>query len=230
MSQHVSEFIPKVVSESIEPAPPANPKLGQDGKPVINSPERCAKFFSFNRRLGTADETQMTQMVVEATRFIRAMQEKCAPYWLSLIGSSGTGKTHLARRIYRWHQECSLVRDGMNAEGSEIIYAREWCRWPELAALLQANDGFGQLHDIRVAKFAVLDEVGGEFDKTGHATNCLSRILCGRVGKWTVITSNLTMDDVEKLDARIASRMIRDGSVVVDVNAEDYALWKKKNP
>jgi hypothetical protein len=37
------------------------------------------------------------------------------------------------------------------------------------------------------------------------------------------------MADVQRdIDTRISSRMIRDGSVVLDIQAEDYCLLKEK--
>ena len=51
-------------------------------------------------------------------------------------------------------------------------------------------------------------------------------LLNSRLGRWTVITSNVNLQGIaEDIDGRIASRMIRGGSVVVEVDdARDYPL------
>jgi len=49
-------------------------------------------------------------------------------------------------------------------------------------------------------------------------------LLDKRMGKWTFITSNLTMERFAELDNRIASRLIRDHNKVLQIVTTDYAL------
>ena len=59
-------------------------------------------------------------------------------------------------------------------------------------------------------------------------TKKLYNLLNAREGKFTVITANLTLEDFnQQMDARIASRLIRNGSVVVDVIAEDFNMRER---
>lgn len=186
-----------------------------------------AKFLKFDLREGTPHQLQMEKLVTECALFCKRMRDGAKPYWLSLLGTSGAGKTYLAKRIFRWHRECGQFNDTAEQQRGlpEVVYAREWCWWPEMAGLLKGNEGYGWLHDVESATFTVFDEIGAELDKSGHVTNRLSNALGSRVGKWTIITSNQSLGSIDRdLDARVASRMIRDGSVVVEVNVPDYAL------
>lgn len=70
----------------------------------------------------------------------------------------------------------------------------------------------------------VLDDIGSEYG-TDYTRSKLYEFLSEREGKWTVITANLSLEQIgEKMDTRIASRMIRGDSVVVDVNVPDFNL------
>lgn len=160
-------------------------------------------------------------------RFCNEVKRKDAPRWLTFLGASGNGKTYLAKRIWRWFKSGDQFA-GAVAKGDdgrdEIVYPGQWCFWPQLAAELQANAGYDRLDELKRERFVVLDEIGADRDVNGHVKDCLARVLSARVGKWTVITSNKTMEEIANIDQRIASRMIRDGSEVVQVEVRDYFL------
>lgn len=83
------------------------------------------------------------------------------------------------------------------------------------------------MSELASERFVVFDELGADRDPSGHIRDCLARTLCSRVGKWTIITSNKTLEQIgADIDTRIASRMIRDGSEVVEVELTDYSLRK----
>ncbi len=151
------------------------------------------------------------------------------PRWLSLLGDSGTGKTYLASRIHRWAMDHAPLRT--RTVDGEIQFATDWCRWPELAEQLQANGGHTYFDQIKSTQLLFIDDIGQSLDKTGFITGKLSTLLSARVGKWTVITANLPLREVAaKIDTRVASRMVRDKNVVVNVEAMDYALRTTPRP
>lgn len=153
------------------------------------------------------------------------MKEGDAPYWLSLLGTSGAGKTYLSKRVYDWHRDQTQFDIGNFESGEEVVMAREWVNWSVFAGALQANGGRERMEDLKSAKFVVIDEIGADRDPNGHVRDCLARICSARVGKWTLITSNRSLSAIATtIDQRVASRMIRDNSVVVDVDMPDYAL------
>jgi len=169
-------------------------------------------------------------MLTEVARFVRGMKDGVRPFWLSLLGTSGTGKTYLAKRIWKWYlqsdlAEAAIVIDHWGRE--EVFYPGQFCYWPSVSAKLSCGEGYDILDELAREKFVVFDEIGSDRDPSGNIRNCLAQTLCSRVGKWTLITSNKTLAQVgADIDTRIASRMVRDGSRVKVVKLPDYSLWK----
>jgi len=160
-------------------------------------------------------------MVVEAAEFKRKFEDESSrPTWLSFVGSSGTGKTFLAESVYGYARMCD-----------NLIYHRSLLSgvtkrfWPKLVTKLRDQE-FWQIDDLADANFVFLDEIAVEHDPSGFAKDKLCELLSRRVGKWTLLTSNLSLEKLGEMDARIPSRMIRDGSVAVDCSTTDYSLRK----
>lgn len=185
------------------------------------------KWFKFN----TCGDKQLVRMLEDAVRFCRAIELGKKPYWLSFLGTSGAGKTLLAKGIHRWVQTSRVLHSRINGYSNEIEYPDEFVYWPDLANQLQQGQGRAWCSDIaKCRQFVVLDDIGAIKDSTGFSTNQLSVLLGQRVGKWTVITANLDMAGISsQIDTRVASRMIRDGSQVVDVKVKDYSLRNIEN-
>lgn len=217
--KHVSEVVPAVLQNIIEPPPKR-----QDA-PI----DFLQRFFAFELRDGPQDwngrpvRPQLIAMMQATYHFIEDVKERKPPRWLSLLGWPGAGKTYLARKVWNWYRRSDLFRAKM--VNDEAVYPGQWCNWPEMAGELSGNEGYGTLEDLQTETLVVLDEIGADRDRHGHVRDCLGRLCSLRVNKWTVITSNLSLGDVQRhLDTRIASRMMRDGSVVVDVEVPDFAL------
>jgi len=95
--------------------------------------------------------------------------------------------------------------------------------WPKLLSELR-NREYHRIDDLAEANFVFLDELSVEHDPSGFGRDKLCELLSRRIGKWTLITSNLTLQKLADIDTRISSRMIRDRSVVVEVTTTDFAL------
>ena len=67
---------------------------------VISANTAAASKWDFGFQ--TFGEAKLCEMLGAAEDFIRDMAIATAPRWLSLLGRSGTGKTHLARSITRF--------------------------------------------------------------------------------------------------------------------------------
>lgn len=185
--------------------------------------EVWAKWFKFE----TFNDPQLIAILEAGARFVRSIKNGEAPHWLSLVGTSGAGKTFLAKRIHRWVRECSELK--AECRNGELIYGDDYVSWPDLAKALQANGGREWIHEITRTKFVTLDDIGAVRDTSGFVTGELSVLLGQRVGKWTVITSNLNLEQIsERVDNRVASRMIRDGNVVIDVDVLDFSLRRQR--
>lgn len=75
----------------------------------------------------------------------------------------------------------------------------------------------------------MLDDLGASRDKTGYTGECLFRLCNARVGKFTLFTTNLDLKGIsERIDPRIASRLIRDGNEFKAITAGDYAIRQHK--
>lgn len=146
------------------------------------------------------------------------------PYTLTMCGRSGCGKTHMMRNAYR------VIL------GNTQKIARMWT-WSALLSALKVEDAGFIMYTLGEVDFVFIDDIGAE-NISGDFTRGLScAVLCDlldrREGKWTMFSSNLTLSEIAKTyDARIASRLIRNGGVICDMtDAEDYALreWRARN-
>ena len=146
------------------------------------------------------------------------------PYWLSFVGSSGAGKTHLARKITEWFK-VNLLGTSFIPKPSHISRRdyrfRTWQK-----ALGQIYDqNYGVVEALSEEWLAVIDDIGAEHDPRKFGVSKLLEILDRRRDKWTVLTSNLLVPEIaEHLDTRLASRLIRDGSKVVQITCRDFNL------
>ena len=185
-----------------------------------------AKWASFDLSRGRPDEiAQLTRMLHAVARFASEMKRGCRPRWLSLLGPSGAGKTYLAKRVWYWAKESGILKGRVVTmdEGDQIIYPGRWCHWPRIASNMSEN--YGAINDMHSEQFVCLDEIGADRDPSGLVRDKLATMLCARVDRWTLVTSNKTLEQVATdIDTRVASRMIRDGSEVVEIDVRDYAL------
>lgn len=185
--------------------------------------DKWIKIFKFDIAGPPDERAQLRRMIKQCARFIDDIRTGQKPRWLSLLGRSGSGKTFAARTIWDWYKQSphwgEQFTDGLNAG--------RFCDWPDVAWHLQQNEWTGMLDDIAQERVVVIDEIGADRDKNGHVRDCLARLCSKRVGKWTVFTSNMTIDEIEThIDQRVSSRMQRDGSVVVELNVRDYFVRK----
>lgn len=131
------------------------------------------------------------------------------PVNLVICGNSGTGKTHTAFSLYRW------ARNYSGRVGAVV----DCFSWPEACESI-AEGFYGVVHDMIAADFLVLDDIGAETDKykSGIMLDKLCQVLSRREQEFTVITTNIGMENWEsKLDVRVTDRLIRN-SVVVDLS------------
>jgi DNA replication protein DnaC len=95
--------------------------------------------------------------------------------------------------------------------------------WPELLNELRDGKAYERVSDMaKKWPLLVLDEIGASRDTTGYAGEQLYTLLARREKKWTVITTNLSMQELGVLDNRIASRCFRNDGIVVETNTVDF--------
>ena len=150
-----------------------------------------------------------------ARNWCRSIRHNAQPaYWLTLFGSSGCGKTFLAR-----HARSYLRNHGIDCQ-----------LWNWGVAFGKLNEPGSELttHLIHLPVL-IIDDIGTGYtlsDKSAelHSTR-LYEILEARISKYTLLTSNLNPQQIrERLDARIASRLFRGQNTIIDLtHAEDYS-------
>lgn len=173
----------------------------------------------------TFGDPELEKLVRKVAEWRRAVAANLPPRWLSLIGDSGVGKTHCAKKL-----EKSLSGDPRwNSEA--YSYVPRLIHWPSFVEQLRAKENepaFGLYRDAMRWRYLILDDIFAERDTTGFASEKLATLLGCRCGKWTVITSNLPMPHIAARDTRIADRMARDNGIIADIRTKSFAL--RKNP
>lgn len=183
-------------------------------------------------------------MLNAAAEFLAAMYNHEEPYALVFLGPSGTGKTTLVKLINRFfqnymsgttrHTDEGLSRRGEGGEWTEVwLCTGGFTNWgAALREMLDTGD-WSRMGAYRGDFFVVLDDIMSEHEKKRElSASKLYEILNDRHGRrWTAITGNFGLEEIEaKLDPRIASRLIRDRNVCIELPATlpDYALRPKK--
>lgn len=167
--------------------------------------------------------------VYEAARaFCSAALEGGTQRWLTLLGPSGVGKTHLLRQVFRflrqhWRLEVKTRWPDGTCSG----------RTRQHAHLIPALDLDTYQAAREYAKFDLiyLEDMGsgvGLGDKGSGAVlrSRMAELMQLRSSKWTLACANLSRGEIaQHLDPRIASRLGRDASVFIEIPAEvpDYA-------
>ena len=192
---------------------------------VISASTRAVIEFDFG--FETFGEKKLCEMLAASQDFIREMATGGGPRWLSLLGWSGTGKTHLARAISRFfNSEASTYVDP--STGARLGRRGGFIGWRKIIDRLRDGD-YCVMDAVCNDWFVALDDIGTE--KTSDFSLAkLDQIIDALLGKWTVITCNFTRAEIaEHIDVRIASRLGRGKNVIVDdINASDYSVRSTK--
>lgn len=147
-----------------------------------------------------ADHSEQRKALACALKFCADMENRRFR-WLSLLGPSGRGKTHLARCVEAWRK---------SRGGAGYFY-----RWLDLLQRFREDrEQIGNfMRRCDDSRLLIIDDIGAGYE-TEFAAATIAEIAERRQGRATMLTSNLTMQQIAELDSRIASRMIRGGSVV----------------
>ncbi len=161
-------------------------------------------------------DNEIVALIEVCARYLMAIRDGAKPRWLSILGNSGTGKTHCARRIWGYNKR--------KTNWSKASFLPEEIYWPSFVSDLRAGDAYEKLRDMQRWPVLFLDDVCAERDTTGFASEQLNTLLGCREGKWTILTSNLLLGQIGKVDPRIADRMIRSPNQFIEVNTKSHAL------
>ena len=151
--------------------------------------------------------------------WLEAVRTRSAPpYWLSLLGVCGCGKSHLLR----------LAHQTLKNRG---CHSQLW-PWRRVLDMLRSGASDLMLH-LQDIPYLLLDDIGAEFTATEKALDFTLSTLCelweSRPNRWTMLTSNLLLKDLAAADTRIASRLLRNHNQIATLDqAQDYALAQYK--
>lgn len=166
----------------------------------------------------------LARVLPTVKQFVNAVMMRQPPKrWLTLLGASGIGKTFILKQAFEFLEEHMRVKRGSGtgfAQCAHIIPARDLTDW-------QSPRDYGAYDLIYV------EDIGsGSDDSVGSGRVTRSRVtelMQLRSGKWTMADANLSVADIEaRLDGRIASRLKRDGSWLLDIPSEVPDYWFRK--
>jgi hypothetical protein len=185
----------------------------------------------------TLDEWHPTirEAADRCAKFIADMEAGREPYWLTLRGSQGVGKTMMARQVFEFAaKSCNPGRHSLWVAGTgvyEEANRRPRCVWYSAAGFKDAMLGgdYGLPEYLRADYLVAIDDLGAAKDTRDNAlADGLYRLADQRSHRWMIWTTNLTLNEIsERLDPRISSRLIRDDNRLVSISAGDYALRQK---
>jgi DNA replication protein DnaC len=167
-------------------------------------------------RLDTHGDHQLEQMVCECGAFANAFRSGESPRWMSILGNTGTGKTHCAKRLWKYMSA--------RLDWSRTQFVAREIYWPEFVSDLRSGQAYDQQRDMMKWPVLFLDDIGAERDTTGFASEQLNTLLGCRVDRWTIITSNLLLNQIGQSEKRIADRIIRAPNVFVELNTKSHSL------
>lgn len=170
------------------------------------------KFDTFN-------DPQLERVLLGAGDWLAALEDGRAPRWITFLGSSGNGKTHCARKLWKIGRR--------TFDWQYCAYPEHEVYWPTFIQGLRSGKFFELRTDMQQWPLLFLDDIGAERDTTGFASDELNALVGARMGKWTILTGNVDFKAVKAIDERIASRIVRDNNIVVQVNTKDYSLRPK---
>ena len=215
--EHISEIVGPAVA-------------GIAAQPMKAEPHNTQAWDAL-REFKTLGDPQLEHMKREAASFLDDMLCGREPRWISFLGTSGAGKTMLAKLISSAYREkYHLQIDWKTSDTKRLNRFRGgFINWGKAINERMLRGDYDFLDDLKSFSFFAIDDIASEYDKhRALSASKLYDVFESRLKKWTVITANLSLDQIGNvLDARIASRMIRGNSTVVDVSVTDFNLRRQ---
>jgi len=173
-------------------------------------------------KFDTQGDPEREKLLEAAMGMANAIGNGGTPYSLTLLGPSGIGKTHLAKALYQW----AKIKMPNFRDENGIWQMRSISYLESMSACGRFLGGEWNLPSLMEQdEFLVIDDLGTERDPKLTWRGEVQHVVSRRLGRgWTVLTSNLTYSQLTEYDARLASRLIREGGKVVMSKADDYCL------
>jgi DNA replication protein DnaC len=183
------------------------------------------KSDSYDWAFNTLGDPKLEKVLIAVKEFASGWILKEQGRWLTLSGTTGTGKTHLAKKLCAcWNERGGhrIISESMTKPLQ--LQPAFFVKWTDFVDSQRAGE-YGEMEKLKRAHYVALDDIGTERDPTDFAKELLYKLLNAREGKWTVITTNLTLEAIKRdLDVRVASRIVRGTNRLVQFTIADYAL------
>ncbi len=170
-----------------------------------------------------------------AAKFVADVEAGLEPYWLTFSGEPGCGKTMLTRQTFdeaKKHAEAAAANHPQQVGLYDERKRRPGTRWVDETNFvrLMLDDRQYDLPEYIAHEWLVCyDDLGSKRDAKELLGEALFRLSNQRLGKWTLWSTNFTIDEIkDRVDTRLASRLIRDNNRLVTITAGDYAMRPKK--
>lgn len=165
-------------------------------------------------------------MLPAVQAFCSAVIRREQPHrWLSLLGPSGVGKTHILKRAL----ECLK---SATAKSLWKIPTSTGQRSAQTAHIIPGVDltDYRAPRDYSTYDLLFVEDIGSGANMeqgAGKVTNSrITELLHLRSNRWTMIDANLYRGEIEqRLDGRIASRLKRDASWLIEIPRGTPDFW-----
>jgi hypothetical protein len=141
-------------------------------------------------------------------------KRRITPYWLTILGPSGIGKTLILSQLYRllannverWPIQTDSDGSDRFAECAHVVPGRDL-------------DTFTAAKEYGDFDLIYLEDFGATSGK-GSGAVTLDRsieLMLYRPKRWTLLDANMSFAEIGELAPRLASRLLRDGSKPIEL-------------
>lgn len=168
--------------------------------------------------LDVSGNPQLQELADQAEKFCgRWAKNTPTKSLLVIVGEVRTGKSHVAKKIFRFCHTAAFTAFESQRWGTRAIPSSLFLLWPEVVSALSEKNR-SVMEDAFATDLLVLDDVGADNDPWKIGGDALCQIMSRREDKFTVITTNIqTAQWMERFDQRVGDRLLRN-SVVVDLS------------
>lgn len=196
---------------------------------IPDAPERkISKWVNLRTWQFEAYHPALQQVMPAVKRFATDVlwhrrQPDVTPYWLTILGPSGVGKTLILEQLYdalannteRWPIQTDSNGSEREARCAHVVPGIDLDDH-------KAPKDFGNYELIYLEDFGAVTAKGSGAVTLDRSTE----LLLYRPKTWTILDANLTFEEFGAIAPRVASRLLRDGSTLIELPAEipDYNL------
>jgi hypothetical protein len=179
-------------------------------------------------------EPSLTRAASAAAKFVADIEAGADPYWLTLSGEPGCGKTLISTATFRQAAKSCEAATANHPQQTGVYSERRrrpgtrWIDETRFAQLFLDDKQYDLPEHLAIEWLVCYDDLGSKRDAKDLIGDALYRLTNQRLGKWTLWSTNFSMEEIAKrIDPRVSSRLIRDNNRLVTITAGDYAKRPK---